>query len=72
MYLYLRKTLLMIVTPSNYESLLKHYWATAFLKISLILCRTTEIHRANRKNGRAGNQLVHVTPDTLLFELLRW
>ena len=38
--------------------LLTHYWATAFLKISLILCGTTEIHRAKRvplKNGRARN-----------------
>ena len=33
-------------------------WATAFFKISLILCGTTEVHRAKRvplKNGRARN-----------------
>ena len=36
----------------------------SFLKISLILCETTEIHHAKRKMD------VQVTPDTLLFELL--
>ena len=53
-------------------TLLTHYWATApFLIICLILLwygTTDPIHCANRVPLK---MVVHVTPDTLLFELLR-